>query len=269
MEEPQKIALLYTLLPLSVVIFIIVLGVVLLNQQFNKRLYRQKLEAEELKIRYQQELLRTSIDVQETERKRIARDLHDELGAALAMARMHLVQLERGQQEPQKLLQSLAEIREMTESAIATTRRISHELLPPQLERFGLLQTLQVLKQQLNGLDALEIIISAPPEFPRFPIALEIGIYRSCLELLQNTLKHAQATRIRMELQLLPEINELRLIYTDNGKGLPETASGGLGHKNIEARITAIGGTVETGNHITGGMQAILHVPLTITTHGN
>lgn len=262
MEESEKIDLLHTLLPLSLVIFIIVLGVVLLNQQFNKKLYRQRLESEELKIRNQQELLRTSIQVQEDERKRIARDLHDELGAALSMARMHLIQLERQHAEDGQLPQKLIEIREITESALTSMRRISHELLPPQLESFGLLQTLQVLRQQISGLEQLEMTISANEDFPRFPLTIEVGLYRACLELVQNTLKHTQATQITISLKATRQY--LQLHYTDNGSGVhPENAGNGLGRKNIEARIHALGGNVETGNAPNGGMFTTIKIPLT------
>lgn len=262
MEESEKIDLLHTLLPLSLVIFIIALGVVLLNQQFNKRLYKQRLESEELKIRNQQQLLRTSIQVQEAERKRIARDLHDELGAALSMARMYLIQMERQYPDHQSIPQNLTDIREITESALASMRRISHELLPPQLESFGLVQTLQVLKQQTAGLEALEIEIHASEHFPRLPLHMEIGIYRVCTELIHNTLKHAEATRICIE--LTTSSHQLHIHYTDNGIGIPEILPGdGLGQKNIEARVQALAGTYETGNNPTGnGMFAHIFIPL-------
>lgn len=261
MEESEKVDFLATLLPLSVVIFIIVLGVVILNQQFNKRLYRQRLESEELKIRYQLELLRSSIHVQEEERKRIARDLHDELGAALSMARMHLVQLEQKHQDDEQLPQSLLEIREITEAALGSMRRISHELIPPQLESFGLLQTLEVLKNQLNGLQEPEMEITTSFDFPRLPLPIELGLYRICLELINNTLKHAQATQVKLHLSA--QRNRLELDYTDNGIGLPETATEeGLGHKNIEARINALGGTFSLTNSTEGGIHAHIELPI-------
>lgn len=264
MEESEKIDLLRTLLPLSLVIFIIVLGVVVLNQQFNKKLYKQRLEREELKIRNQQELLRTSIQVQEDERKRIARDLHDELGAALSMARMHLVQLERMHSAEDTLLQKLMEIREITESALSSLRRISHELLPPQLESFGLVQTLESLRRQFIGLDQLNLTIQAGQDFPRFPLILEVSLYRACMELMHNTMKHSSASEITIALNATNE--QLQLYYTDNGQGVPlDTMGKGLGLKNIEARIQALGGEVESGNRLEGGMYTTILISLTNT----
>lgn len=67
----------------------------MLTQQFRKNLYKQKLEHEELKNKHQMDFLRSSIQVREEERKRITRDMHDELGATLSITRMHLLQMER------------------------------------------------------------------------------------------------------------------------------------------------------------------------------
>lgn len=167
METSENINLISTILPFSAIIFLIVLGVLLLNQQFNKKLYSQKLEKEKLKAQHQFELLQSSIAVQEEERKRIARDLHDELGAALSMTRMHLMQIEQQNTEQgTDLTTRLQNVRSMTEKALASMRRISHELMPPQLESFGLLQTLNTVASELNKLDQLRIEIIAPENIP-------------------------------------------------------------------------------------------------------
>lgn len=249
-----------TLLPLSVILFIIVLGVLILNQRFNRKLYGQKIAAEQLKLRHQQELLRTSIRVQEEERRLIARNLHDELGAVLSMTRMQVMQLER--QTPETLHAPLNKVREMTEIALASMRRISHELIPPQLEAFGLLKTLEAVAHQFDTLQEVEVKIEAPEELPRLPLAEELGLYRICMELINNTLKHANAQRIVISLSL--KAGDYQIVYTDNGIGLPPQQAGeGLGHKNIEARIHAMGGSVQIDNHPPSGMRAVMRIPLT------
>ena len=99
MEDLEKLNLLSTLIPFALIVFVITIGVVLLNQQFRKKLFKQQLEQENLKIVHQEKLLQTAVKVQEDERKRIARDLHDELGAMLSIGRMQLVELEKSQKE--------------------------------------------------------------------------------------------------------------------------------------------------------------------------
>jgi signal transduction histidine kinase len=264
METPGDVSFLSTLLPLTGIIFLIVLGVLLLNQQFNKKLYRQKLEKEKLKARHQFELLQSSIEVQEEERKRIARDLHDELGAALSMTRMHLVQLEQQNAANETELPArLQNVRFMTEKALASMRRISHELMPPQLENFGLLQTLESTATEINKLDQLQVEINAPENFSRLPLAIELGLYRICMELINNTMRHAAATRIQIHLQ--KEKNLLQLEYRDNGKGLPEgIIKKGIGQRSIQTRVHSMGGNLTMKNSKEGGIQVSIELELTV-----
>src|SRR5687768_5964963 len=95
METVKDPAFINTLLPLVVIIFIIGAGVVLLYLHFQKNLVSRKLEQETLKNLHQTDLLRSSIQVQEEERKRIAQDMHDELGAVLSIMRMNIVMMEQ------------------------------------------------------------------------------------------------------------------------------------------------------------------------------
>jgi signal transduction histidine kinase len=262
METPEELNFLTALLPLAGIIFIIALGVVLLNQHFHKNLYRQRLEREELKNLHQQELLRSSIAVQEEERKRIAHDLHDELGAVLSIARMHLVQLERQSANgAESMLPPLQNVRSLTEAALASMRRISHKLMPPQLETFGLIKTLEDVAAQANSTNGIEIRVSTPADIPRLSWPLELGLYRICMELINNTLKHAQASHITVHLKL--EHGLLTLLYTDNGTGIPDNRyTGGMGHKSIEARVSALMGVLALSEEETEGFCVSIKIPV-------
>jgi len=250
-----------TLLPLAVVIFIIAAGVVLLNQQFRKNLYRQKLEQEQLRSRHQLELLRSSIAAQEEERKRIARDLHDELGAVLSITRMHLIQLEKRHHEDADTAPALENIRQLTETSLANMRRISHELMPLQLERLGLAEALETVAAQVNRTGGLHLSVNIPGVLPTLSWSPKLALYRMIMELINNTLKHAEATAVDITLTTEPGLICCR--YTDNGKGLPATiAAPGLGHKNLEGRANALNGTVSIGNGESGGFCAVIKIPL-------
>ena len=142
METPQEIDFITMLLPLAGIAFLIALGVIFMYQQFQKNIIRQQLEREEIKSQYQKELLHTTIKVQEEERQRIANDLHDELAAALSIGRMQLTQLEHEKEFNPK---RIAEVREIMETTLAATRRVSHELMPLQLSQLGLEKALVTL----------------------------------------------------------------------------------------------------------------------------
>lgn len=264
MEESEKLNFLSTLLPVSVILFIIVLGVLRLNQQFNKKLYNQKLESEKLKLQHQKELLRSSIHTQENERKLIARNLHDELGAVLSIARMHLMQLEKKLEENanHSYLPDTENIRQLTETALQSMRQISHNLLPPQLETFGLTATLEDTAEQINQIPGMEMKLTFPPNLPRFNPETELGLYRIFMELTNNTLKHAAASEITVCLELTPE--HFKMHFADNGIGMTgNEPTSGLGHKSIDARAHALDGRFFLLNNTNQGLEAVIELQIT------
>ena len=259
MEESQGVEVLNILIPVVGVIFLIAVGVLLLNQYFRKSLVLQKLREEELKNRQQQELLQTSLAVQENERKRIAQDLHDELGATLSISRMHLMKLEQNPDLGDGIKSSILNVRAVTESALTSMRRISHELMPAQLGNFGLIKTLQGVVNQINETHQIKVTLAADT-FSRLEWEVEVSLYRIVMELINNTIKHANATEITIDLKL--NKNVLELIYADNGVGMvsKSDSSQGLGLKNLLARSNAINGSFELmdGN----GFGAKVSVPI-------
>lgn len=262
MEEAEKLSFASTLLPVVIVVFIIAAGVVLLTQQFRKNLYRQRLAQEELRNRHQVELLRSSIDAQEEERKRIARDMHDELGAILSIARMHLLQAERqaGSQNEQ-LLADLQNIRHLTETSLSNMRQISHRLMPPQLEAFGLVRTLETVTAQISQVSSIRIELHADPELPDLSWPVKLALYRIYMELINNTLKHAGATHIKIVLE--SDAQQVTAHYSDNGKGPgDESTHTGLGQKSMEGRASSLGGSMRTGKGFNGGYTATIQIPL-------
>ncbi|MEO9869881.1 sensor histidine kinase [Ekhidna sp.] len=258
METTQELNFLSVLLPLIVVVFIIALGVLLLNQHFQRNLYRQRLEREELRNKHQKDILQSNIEIQESERKRIAKDLHDELGATLSIARMHLMRLEQMHPSLESKGLSLSNVRNIIESSISSVRQISHHLMPTQLETFGLIRALESMVDQINDSKQVEIDLNIPSSSTKLSWEKELGLYRIFMELIQNTLKHSQAKRI--EISYREEKKDVFIEYNDDGIGLPKETVNGLGLKSMEARIKAIGGGLEL---IRGkGFTAHLIVPI-------
>ena len=238
-------------------VFLCTIGVVI-GTTINARIKYSKKRNHE-KLLQQENLLRSSIETQEEERKRIAQDLHDELGAILSISRMHIVQLQdQGENANTKI--GLQQVRTLTESALSTMRRISHELMPPQLVEFGLTKTLQALITQLNETKKISCSFLPPDENIRLPKSVELGIYRVCMELVNNTLKHACAGHIKI--QLTHHQNIVLLTYDDDGMGLPENYTHGHGFKNMAARVNGIGGSFEFGNGKKGGFHATLKLEI-------
>lgn len=260
METSSGITLLTTVLPFIAIVFIIAIGVVLLSLQFQKKMFKQQLLNEELKNEHQLDLLRTSITVQEGERKRIAENLHDELGAVLSISRMRMMQLERDMVSDTHT-ETLGEIRSYIETSIASMRRISHELIPNQLEQFGLITTLENITEQLTKTKKIAVTLTYNIDSDDISWAAQLGLYRVLMELINNTIKHANASEIHID--LTKHTSSLQCLYRDNGVGMQDTnAMNGLGLKNIEGRIKAIEGTLVIGEVKVSGFNASIQIPM-------
>lgn len=248
------------LLPLIGIIFIIAIGVVLLNQHFQKNLFQQKLEKEEIRNLQQQELLRSSILAQEKERKRIAQDLHDELGALLSISRMHLVHLEEKKPDPEKISPALENIRSLIDKSLLSMRKISHELMPPQLEDFGLVKTLESVAAHANMTGGIHIRIEATDPLPILSWPIKLGVYRMCMELINNTLKHAKADSITIQIHSIGQ--HIECLYSDNGiENWKEEMHAGLGLKSMEGRANSLGGSISF-NKTEHGFNAQILIPM-------
>lgn len=262
METIKDSDFISALLPLVTIIFIIGVGVVLLYQHFQKNLFIQKLKQETLKNVHQKELLRSNIEAQEEERKRIAQDLHDELGGVLAIMRMNLVMMEQeNESKSNTKLSDLQNVRQLSEAALSSMRNISHRLMPPQLEAFGLVKTLQSVAEQINNSGAIYIELNTPPSMKSLSGAINISLYRIIMELINNTTKHSGATEISIDLDIKNQ--QVTCIYSDNGKGITsENMNKGIGHKSIDSRIGALGGTFNIDYESNSGFQVSIGIPL-------
>jgi signal transduction histidine kinase len=115
--------------------------------------------------------------------------------------------------------------------------------LPEDLEKQGLQAALQSFVRKINQNTSLKFILSFPENFPRLSPKIEFELYSICLELINNILKHAQATQASIGYRVVS--NKLKLTVTDNGKGFFENGSTGKGLRNIAERVKSFGGTWE------------------------
>ena len=197
------------------------MGFVLFYFKSVKKVYQKQLQLEKARLEHQQELLRSAIQVEEKERRRFSRDLHDEAGALLAGVKLkvNLMQQEAG--DPERVRQLSLEARELLGNTIQSIRNISHNLLPPSLETFGLFRCLEGFFQALQA--SVETDFHYKADLERLPSEVELSMYRVIAELCNNTLKHANASKISMYL----EVNEnvLSAVYRDNGRGMVQAAA--------------------------------------------
>lgn len=239
-EALPQIFLVSTLIMLTLVGFIIFFVLV-----YQRRLMRQRFEMLEQEAAHQKNLLSATIETQEIERQRIARDLHDEIGAMLSAVKMNLSLASRKTEEPKKLSPLLSETSDMLKDSIQQVRHISHALLPPLLEKFGLVAALKSMLTKAQPEEGPQVLFKIKGEETRLQPQKELGLYRVALEFINNALKHAEAQQIRLDLGY--DAEGINLEIKDDGKGFDiegkKKEAEGLGLRNIESRIQAIGGT--------------------------
>ena len=227
---------------------------------YQRRLFAQerlRLAAEHI---HQQQLLSAAVAVQETERKRIAGDLHDEIGSLLTATRLYLRQLTPG--DPiERLTMIRKQSLEIIDDMIQNTRRISHDLLPPALEKFGLQAATEDLCERFDKTPGIRVELRDTTQGTRLPREAELGLYRVVQELLNNSFKHARASLISVG--LAETHRGFQLTYSDDGRGFDADSlrSKGLGLRNIESRVSIIGGTLDYRTAPGKGLQVTIQLP--------
>ncbi len=202
---------------------------------YQKRLLKKGLELSRIKTEQQEELLRNTISAQEKERKRIARDLHDEAGAMLSVVKLNVGQIEyKSDSEKIKIL--AGETKSYIDEVITQIRRISRDLLPPSLEKLGLNFAVQELSNWINKSGKIKMEYWNIGTPVRFDSKRELSVFRIVQEIINNALKHAEATHINVTTRFSG--STLAVLVSDNGKGFDfdEKKGTGLGLKNLESR---------------------------------
>jgi signal transduction histidine kinase len=226
---------------------------------YQKRLLKKQIELNETKAAQQEKLLENTILSQEKERKRVAQDLHDEVGAMLSVVKLNVARLEKKSSEADA--KDLAfETKTYLDEVITQVRRISRALLPPSLEKLGLFNALQELGNWINKSDSVLVECFKIGEQFRFNPEKELALFRIIQELLNNSLKYAQANTISITLKF--SNHSLFITYHDNGKGfnLEEKLNSGLGLKNMESRTQLLNAKFKLKSKIGKGTSAIIYL---------
>ena len=217
--------------------------------------------AVDLSERVSRDTVRRVVDAQELERKRLARELHDETGQALTSILLGLKPLEQlASTEDERA--AVTSVRELVVSTLQDVRRLAVELRPTALDDFGLAAALERLAEGFREQTGIEVDIAAQLGDGRLPEEVETTLYRIVQEALTNVIKHAEASRVSI---LLTRANGAVIaVVEDDGGGFDPAATrdGGLGLLGMRERLALLGGTlrIEAGAH--HGTTVAAEVPL-------
>lgn len=215
--------------------------------------------------RTERKILNAVINTEESERKRFATDLHDSIGPLLSSINLYLSSLSKFESEEQKDNIIKASVDAVNE-ALVSIKEISNNLSPHILNDFGLEKAIRSFTNKINLSQAINISFHAENMEERINHQVEVVIFRVVNELINNTIKHAKANNI--EINLSREDNLISLIFIDDGIGFDAKeinagTSSGMGLYNVLSRVKSLNGTHKIkSNPQRGGMMAIVEINL-------
>lgn len=235
----------------------IIAGVILIREIF----FSLK-KAEYDRIRSERRVLHAIITTEENERKRFAKDLHDGLGPLLSTAKMSLSALSERiiDKTDREILNNTSLV---VNEAITTIKDISNILSPHVLSNFGLLSATNSFISKINKAGSISVTLTSNLGEERLNGDIEVVLYRTACELINNSIKHSGASNIEVDLN--KHGNFVILQVQDNGKGFERELilsdeTKGMGLSNIETRVKSVNGVfvLETGPD--KGTQAIIRI---------
>jgi len=243
---------------------LLVLGTLLIALN---RIYQHKsrLQQEQIQnFRQEQEILqlRATVEGGEKERNRIARELHDGIMVQFSAVKMNLSVLPN-QYGVLQDAEPFGKIIEQLDNATAELRRTAHRLMPDMLVEKGLVEAVHFFCKSLNLGSRLNIIFQHYGDFPPLPPALELSMYRVIQELVQNIIKHAQATQALVQLSYRDQL--LCITVEDNGIGISsatQTDNSGMGLKYIRNHVAALKGHMDIMPHQKQGTIVYIEIDM-------
>lgn len=216
-------------------------GVIYIRQIFNIQDRMDKLrEQNESKV------LSAIITTEEKSRQNFSKELHDGMGPLLSSVKMSMSAIDKTKVNRENIA-IIENTEQNIDEAILAIKEISNNLSPHILKNYGLMKAIETFISRFNKNEDIDILLKSDLEQNRFNYTTEIILYRIVCELITNTMKHAKASQINIDLFI--KNNRLELNYFDNGIGFDrekvQNQSSGLGLSNIYSRIKSLNGSIE------------------------
>ena len=203
---------------------------------------------------------RRALVAQENERRRLARELHDEVGQTLTGVVLQLEGVHRA--APPELRDPIGQVQESAREAVEEVREIARGLRPQALDEFGLRSALISLASLVSDRSGLRVRHRLAPDLPALSPEQDLVVYRIAQESLTNVVRHAQAESAELALERCDGGVVLRL--RDDGRGITDAdvSGSGVGLAGMRERALLIGGRLAVGRSPSGGTEVRLDVPL-------
>ncbi len=218
--------------------------------------------AVDLSRRVARDALRRVVEGQEVERRRLARELHDETGQALTSILLGLRAVEEAGSGDGVVRKSVSEVRELVVATLQDVRRLAVELRPKALDDFGLVPALERLVQTFSEATGISVDLEAGLGEDRLPAELETTLYRIIQEALTNVVKHAEAQSVSV--LLVRREGSVTTVIEDDGRGFDPTSTreDGLGLLGMRERVALHDGRLQLEASPGAGTTLVVEMPL-------
>ena len=218
--------------------------------------------AVDLSRRVARDALRRVVEGQEVERRRLARELHDETGQALTSILLGLRAVEEAGSGDGVVRKSVSEVRELVVATLQDVRRLAVELRPKALDDFGLVPALERLVQTFSEATGISVDLEAGLGEDRLPAELETTLYRITQEALTNVVKHAEAQSVSV--LLVRREGSVTTVIEDDGRGFDPTSTreDGLGLLGMRERVALHDGRLQLEASPGAGTTLVVEMPL-------
>lgn len=198
----------------------------------------------------------------EEERRRLRRDLHDELAPTLAALGLTAATVgELISTDPKEAASANEKLRAAIRVTVGDVRRLVYDLRPPALDELGLVEALRERASRIEAGEGIRVTVEAPETLPPLPAAVEVAAYRIVQEALTNVSRHARASACSVRL-VYSEGRSLTVEVVDDGVGLPERSWGGVGLHSMRERAAELGGTCEISPASPSGTRVLARLPI-------
>jgi signal transduction histidine kinase len=215
--------------------------------------------AVDLSARVAGDALRRVVEAQELERRRLARELHDQTGQELTSVLLGLKAVEEAKDDAERT-RALAAVREQVVETLHDVRRLAVELRPKALDDFGLVPALERLRDTFAEQTGMRVDLESQIR-ERLPADVETALYRIVQEALTNIVKHARASAV--SIVLAQKSGLVMAVIEDDGRGFaPDGASDGLGLLGMGERLALLGGKLKIESSPDAGTTIVAEVPI-------
>lgn len=239
----------YVLILMAVALALLLVGfIVTILFLYQRRQHRQEKEMTRMKDQYEQEVLRSQLEIQESTFKTIAQELHDNIGQVLSVVKLSLSVLPLDKEH--EAYESVQNSRQMLNKAIADMSDLTKGLHTDRIVQIGLAEAIRFDLESLRRTGLIDVGYALDGDEHHFDEQRSIFLFRMFQEMLNNMLKHAKATKINVEVIYAPD-NKFVLKVEDNGVGFDPAAkqvnvssSSGIGLKSMRNRAHLIGAQI-------------------------